>query len=461
MNILEMLKTSEKTALIQGGTRVTYSQLLDMGLGFGGALRRAGIGKGQHVLVFLPLSIQLYKAMIGAWSIGAIPIFIDYSRGAKFVDESIKRLAPDIIVHDGVTGIIRLGYPKMRKIKALHIKRTGEAVDVQRLDSDHPAILTFTSGSTGLPKIASRSHGFLINQYNVLRQHMDFSEKHIDLGTLPVFTLANLAAHMTTLLPDKSYRFKINAKKLAAQMERENVSRIICSPALIAKLLAHSQLPALKSAYLGGAPVYPSVLQKVGGHVDLHIVYGSTEAEPISGIRWADVTEADRQRIAQGGGLPVGKVVPQVECEIEPDGEIIVSGDTVLKGYLGGIGDNDNKLHRDGKIWHKTGDAGYFDDEGRLWLLGRVSQAIHDEHGTLYPFCAECILDVNLGARGAIVVRNGRRAIVVEGTAARTADLLELLKPLHIAEVITVKKIPMDKRHDAKIDYGRLHEMIL
>jgi len=454
-----MLKASDKIALIQGKQRVTYAELLKMGLGFGDVLRRAGgISHGQHVLVFVPLSIQLYKAMIGAWSIGAIPIFIDYSRGAAFVNDSIKRLTPDIIVHDGITGIIRRNYAEMRKIRALHVKQTGETVDIAQLDADHAAILTFTSGSTGAPKIAARSHGFLINQYNVLRQHVDFNENHIDLGTLPVFTLANMASHMTTLLPDRGYRSKIKPRKLAAQMEHEGVSRVICSPALISQLLEHSKLPALRQAYLGGAPVYPSVLSKVGSHIDLHIVYGSTEAEPISGVRWADVTDEGKQRIAQGAGLPVGRVVPQVECQIEPSGEIIVSGDTVLKGYLGGIGDADNKLHRDGKIWHRTGDAGYFDDEGRLWLLGRVSQAIHDAHGTLYPFCAECILDAHLGIRGAIIARNNQRTIVVEESTAK-ADLLEILAPLHITDVITVKKLPMDKRHGAKIDYGKLLEM--
>ena len=460
MNILELLKPSGKTALIQGNKRVTYSELLDSGLRFGGCLRDKGVKAGSHVLVFVPLSIELYTAMIGAWSIGASAIFIDYSRGSQFVNDSIARLKPDIIVCDNITGLIRLMYAKMRRIKTTKIKSYGEPIPIEKVSPEHPAILTFTSGTTGVPKIAVRTHGFLINQYNVLCSHIDFNENHVDLGTLPVFTLANLAANMTTLLPDKSYKSKINAAKLANQINRESVTRAICSPALMAKLLKHSNMPNLKSAYLGGGPVYPSILKKIRNNVDLHIVYGSTEAEPISSVKWAEVSAEDRQKIANGEGLLVGKIAPQVECKIGENQEILVTGETVLKGYLGGIGDDENKIHDGNTIWHKTGDAGYIDSQGRLWLLGRVNQTIHDEWGTLYPFCVECILDSHFGIRGTIILHKGERVVVIEMGSASRDEVRKVLKSQEISRIIEVKKIPMDKRHGAKVDYDKLKKMI-
>ena len=460
MNILELLKSSEKTALIQNGRRITYAQLLARGLSFGGRLRREGVGSGSFVLVFLPLSIELYTAMIGVWSVGAASIFIDFSRGSKFVSESIDRLKPDVMVCDNVTGLVRGFYPKMRSIKAVNIKSTGQATVIQKVDPDHPAILTFTSGSTGLPKVAVRTHGFLINQYHLLREHIDFDENHIDLGTLPVFTLANLAANMTTLLPPKSYRSKTNAKRLAKEMVCEQVTRAICSPALLASLLAHSDLPDLKAAYLGGGPVYPSILERVRRDVDLHIVYGSTEAEPIASIRWLDISEEDRRKIASGAGLLVGKVVPQVACKIGEGKEILVSGQTVLEGYLGGIGDSENKIRDGEQVWHRTGDAGYFDNKGRLWLLGRVSQAIRDGAGELYPFCVECVLDARFGIRGAVIEKDGARLLAIEQGAVSAEQVLEAIAPFKIARIVTVKKIPMDKRHGAKIDCEKLRGLI-
>ncbi|MDR2913334.1 MAG: AMP-binding protein [Tannerella sp.] len=459
-NILELLKSSNKIALIQGKKRISYEALLDRGVRFGGRLRREGIGAGQYVLVFVPLSIELYTAMIGAWSIGAVPIFIDFSRGAKFVNDSIRRLRPDMIICDPITGFVRNIYAQMRRIKMLKINQSDQPVDIVKLKAGHPAILTFTSGSTGIPKVAVRTHEFLVNQYNALTAYLDFDENHVDLGTLPVFTLANLASNMTTLLPDKNYLSKINARRLSAKMDSERVTRAICSPALMERLLAYSSLPSLKCAYLGGGPVYPRLLEKIRKSVDIRIVYGSTEAEPIASVRWIDVSPEDRQKIAAGAGLLVGDVVPEVACRISAEKEILVSGRTVLQGYLDGIGDKENKIRDGAVVWHRTGDAGYIDEQGRLWLLGRVSQAIHDGKGTLYPFCIECVLDAHFGIRGAILSHKGERIVVIEEGITNPDDVLNRLKPFHIMSVIAIKKIPMDKRHGAKIDYRRLLETL-
>lgn len=456
MNILELLKPSAKIALIQGRRRLSYSGLLESGLRFGGRLRSEGVKAGSYVLILVPLSIELYKAMIGAWSIGAAAIFIDFSRGSKFVSGSIERLKPDVIVCDNITGIVRCLYPGLRRVKTININSHGEPVAVEKTGAEQPAILTFTSGTTGIPKIAVRTHGFLINQYNVLCRHIDFDENHIDLGTLPVFTLASLAANITVLLPDKNYMSKINAAKLADKTDSEGVTRIICSPALMANLIKHSSLPYLKSAYLGGGPVYPGILEKIRKDVDLHIVYGSTEAEPISSIRWADVTAKDRQKIAAGEGLLAGKIVPQIQCKTDSSNEILVSGETVLKGYFDGIGDSENKIRDGNNIWHRTGDAGYIDSQGRLWLLGRVSQAIYDKAGTLYPFCVECVLDAHFGIRGAVLAKNGKRIVVIEKNAANPDKVLKVLAQHHVSHIVEVKKLPMDKRHGAKIDYDKL-----
>ena len=96
----------------------------------------------------------------------------------------------------------------------------------------------------------------------------------------------------------------------------------------------------------------------------------------------------------------------------------------------------------------------------RKAVLGRVSQAIHDDNGVLYPFCVECILDAHYGIRGAILVKNGKRIVVIEKGAVDCEDVLCELRPQHIAQVVEVKKIPMDKRHGAKVDYDRLKFMI-
>jgi len=406
MNIIELLKPSDKIALIQGNRQISYAKLLERGLKYGERLRRKGIGAGKCVRLFKPLSIELYIALIGIWSIRAVPAF-SWSR------LKIDKLEP--------------------------------------IDGETPAILTCTSGSTGVPKIAVRTHEFLIRQYNVLCEHLDFDENHIDFGTLPVFTLANLAAGMTTILPNKSYR----GIKLPNNLDK--ITRAICSPATFQQMMEKSDLPNLKQIYLGGAPVYPSLLERIPESVDTYVVYGSTEAEPIAKIKWNDVSNDDKAKIASGAGLLVGEIVSQIELRINDDSEIIVSGETVLKGYLDGVGDKENKIREDDKVWHRTGDVGYVDELGRLWLTGRVSQVIHDDLGTLSPFSVECVLDAHFGIRGAALMHDEKRTVVID----KDVDVADVLKSLGIEQVIKIKKLPMDKRHSAKIDYAKLRKKLM
>jgi hypothetical protein len=149
-----------------------------------------------------------------------------------------------------------------------------------------------------------------------------------------------------------------------------------------------------------------------------------------------------------------------IECKIIQDNEIIVSGDTVLKGYLDGIGDKENKIHEGDKIWHRTGDAGYIDEQGRLWLLGRVSQRIEDEHSVLYPFSVECILDIKFGIRGVVIQKDGKRVLVIDDKTVNEKDVIDELSGQRIIKVIRIKKIPMDKRHNVKVEYDKLLKIL-
>jgi acyl-CoA synthetase (AMP-forming)/AMP-acid ligase II len=211
-------------------------------------------------------------------------------------------------------------------------------------------------------------------------------------------------------------------------------------------------------------------------------VYGSTEAEPIAEIDRADVSDADRVRMRDGGGLVTGPPVPEIALRVlagpwnpEPippldapafaagcapagaPGEIVVSGAHVLSGYLGGRGDADTKFRVDGRVWHRTGDAGYLDDRGRVWLLGRCSAQVEDADGVVYPFSVECgAVHCDGVARAAFVSHEGRRLLLVEATADHALHLAGIAAALswaRLAEIRQVARVPVDRRHNAKVDY--------
>jgi acyl-CoA synthetase (AMP-forming)/AMP-acid ligase II len=146
-------------------------------------------------------------------------------------------------------------------------------------------------------------------------------------------------------------------------------------------------------------------------------------------------------------------------------GEIVVHGPHVLGGYLNGRGDEETKIRVDGEVWHRTGDAGYLDERGRLWLLGRCSARIDDAHGTLYPFAVEAATSgLPNVQRVALVERGGKRVLAVEPRdptqPVDEAQLRAAVAWAHISEIEPLRRIPVDRRHNAKVDYPALRRWL-
>jgi acyl-CoA synthetase (AMP-forming)/AMP-acid ligase II len=250
-------------------------------------------------------------------------------------------------------------------------------------------------------------------------------------------------------------------------------------------------LRAMRKIFTGGAPVFPSLLSDLRTHArdaQVEAVFGSTEAEPIAHIEEREISGGDRAAMLAGKGLLAGKPVSEIQLRILRDrwgtplgsltarefaaaisplgdaGEIVVSGGHVLPGYLHGHGNDETKFHVDGTVWHRTGDAGWLDASGRLWLLGRCSAKIDRGDTTLWPFAVECAAR-NLPAvmRAALVEIKGRCILAVATSKTHPSVLDQLRERLawaNLDEIRPVSRIPVDKRHNAKIDYPALRAML-
>jgi acyl-CoA synthetase (AMP-forming)/AMP-acid ligase II len=229
-------------------------------------------------------------------------------------------------------------------------------------------------------------------------------------------------------------------------------------------------------------------------NAELVAVYGSTEAEPIAHITQTDFTPSDFQAMQQGHGLLAGRPVPEIKLAILPDtvgqplapfteadfveaqlpphcpgeiivaGEIVVAGDHVQKRYLWGD-DGMIKFTVDGTIWHRTGDAGYLDRDGRLWLLGRCAARITNGERVRYPFGLEAAAMASAGVeRAAFVEVDGQHVLAIQAQpevwAAIREDLQTALAGMEVDRLQQVDAIPMDTRHQSKVLYGELQELI-
>ncbi|MFP4145082.1 MAG: AMP-binding protein [Phycisphaeraceae bacterium] len=523
MNVADLLleqaaRRGDAAAIIEsrrGRDRaVSYRELVDRSARAATMLHDAGLRPGDRVLVLAGMSAELYVVLLTLFRLGLVATFLDPSAGRAHVARCCEIARPAAMIGAPRAHLLRLLCPQLRRIprqftigrwlpgvvKWGRIAHHGPRRQVEPVSPDAPALLTFTSGSTGEPKAAVRSHGFLGAQHTALAEALELEGGQIDLATLPIFALANLASGLTTVIPDCDLRSpgRIEPGPVLRQIARLEPRRCVASPAFLERLLdarevAEGSLASFERIFTGGAPVFPDLLERLQAAAPaarVEAVYGSTEAEPIAEVAWDSVAEGDRQAMRRGQGLLAGRPVEQVDLAILPSrwgepippltpetfermhlqpgeaGEIVVAGEHVLPGYLGGRGDEETKFRVGATVWHRTGDSGYLDSQGRLWLLGRAGAIIRDERGELHPLSVECAARELPGVRlAALLAHQGQRVLVVEpaeasGTRCDPEAIRDGLAWAQLDRVLEVKRIPLDRRHNAKVDYPRLRALV-
>jgi acyl-CoA synthetase (AMP-forming)/AMP-acid ligase II len=507
----------EQPAIIdsyRGRTRTTTFAALERQASQAAALLwDAGLRPGDAVLVLQPMSLELYVALIALFRSGMTAMFVDPSAGVAKIERCCAFARPRAFIGSPRAHLLRLLSPALRRIPcqfavgasvpgAIPWRRAAALTprdEIVACGPDTPALLTFTSGSTGAPKAMLRSHRFLLAQHRVLERNFLAVPGGVSLTALPVFVLADLASGTTSLLPPGNLRApgRIDPAPVVAQILRYRPDRAAASPAFWERVASYCRehdlvLPSPQAIHTGGGPVFPRLLDDLHAcapRAEIVAVYGSTEAEPIAHVARGAFLPDDIPAMRGGAGLLAGRPIPEIRLRILPDrwgtplgpyssadfarqclppgqpGEIVVSGEHVASGYVGGVGDEETKLRVDGTVWHRTGDAGYLDGAGRLWLLGRCAARIQDADGTLYPFAVECAASASRAVRrSALIAHQGRRRLLVEPARWLHADdLRELRASLSWAslDAITLRPhIPVDRRHNTKIDYAALKHML-
>jgi olefin beta-lactone synthetase len=468
-------------------------------------LEARGVAPGDPVLLFVPMSIDLYVVLLAVLHLGACAVFVDAWADRTQLDQAVRAARPRVFVGSPRAHLLRLASPALRAIPRsfvvggawplARLARAGNTRAPAEVSVEAPALVTFTTGSTGTPKAAVRSHGFLWAQHLALQDHLALRDDDVDLPTLPVFVLNNLAVGCTTVLPDFDPRrpADIDPATIHRQMTTEHVTTTSGSPAFYERLASwyreQQKRLELRALFTGGAPVLPPLARLLTETVtgEVHVVYGSTEAEPISGIE----ARAMLTGIEQGGeGLCVGRPVERIrvrlvrpsdapialgvagwrEWDVAPGevGEIVVSGEHVLKGYVGDPRADLASKIRDGEwVWHRTGDAGRLDDEGGLWLMGRVGRRVVRGGVVWWGLPAEVRALGVEGVRHAAYLgrpdpRLGQRAALCVETGSDRLDatlrqrLVDAVAPHPVDDLQAFALIPRDPRHRSKTDTDAL-----
>lgn len=489
MFIETALKQKDKPAIIHRHERISYIELLHNAKKRAAQLSSQNINPGDSVIVYIPMSIELYESLIALLWIGAIPVFID-----SWADQS--RISHCITECD-IVGAISI--PKLKILKPFisglkpipkwfSHKKSKVGINHPPIGApDDSAIITFTTGSTGKPKGAIRSQAFLKTQFKALSDVIPAAPESTTLVSLPIVLLMNLVAGSTSVIFESSSRWKnLLRPTLKGIISRHSVSRIIASPALLTEMAHTGKHTAIQEIFTGGGPVFPNEAQAYIAsfpNATHTIIYGSTEAEPVSHISAHELLEHSKQ------GICVGHLSESLEAQIIPfsykegygqtilkhdfenlyltdhqPGEIIIAGPQVLDTYTNQDYLLKTKLNVEGKLWHILGDAGFRDRDGRLHLLGRSSERIETKNGVvIFPFTfkmksqeIEHLKDVAaLNLKSEFLIAAVADTVHHQYVLERLTELWPDVKKVHF-----VKAIPKDSRHQTKVDMDGLKKLI-
>lgn len=466
-------------------------------------LHQAGLQPGDRTLVMVRQGLPLIAVVFALFKLGAVPVVIDPGMGLQSFLRCVRHTEPRALVGIPVARLLsRLFVPTFRSVQlrvavpSNPLKRLGGGAatfpTIERQPGDLAALL-FTSGSTGAPKGVCYQHGQFLAQVEMIRQAYDIRPGEIDFPMLPIFALFNPALGMTTVVPemDPSRPAQADPARLVQALRQEGVTNSFGSPTLWGRIIAYCaerniSLPTMRRVLCAGAPV-PDALweqsQQVLTQGILHSPYGATECLPVSTL-----SAAERPALVPGDGACVGRPLPGVEVRILPPrngpltadalaqalpagerGEIVVSSPTVTESYFRAEGPTRlAKVTCDNRCWHRMGDIGYLDAEGRLWFCGRNVERVTTPAAVLDT---EPVEQVFRGAAGVVrcaligLGEAGRQipALVVEAPGELDAGAWRALATAlrergrahahtrDIARFYLRDQFPVDVRHNAKI----------
>ena len=498
---------------------------------------------GDRVALLIRPGLDLTAAVYACWRVGASIVVADAGLGLRRMVDALRSADPDhlIAIPAGLAAAGAFRLPGQRLVagqlpeqlrKLLkadhtlteltenHLRGRPAAADDGQLrtsvsEDDAEAAVLFTSGATGPPKGVVYRHRQLRAQLELVRSVCDVRPGDRLVAAFAPFALYGPALGIGSAVPamDVTKPGTLTAAALAEAAATIEATLVFASPAALRNVaatageLSDSQRAALGRVRLvlsAGAPVPLPLLRSVQELLpaaELHTPYGMTEAMPVTDISLGEIVEA-----GPGNGVCVGRSLPGVKVKISPldtlgrasgeltdatelVGELCVAAPHIKDRYDRLWVTEADSARNHG--WHRTGDVGHIDQEGRLWVEGRLVHVVTTSDGPVTPVGVEQRIEaldeitaaalVGVGPVGtqqpvAIVTmrstRANRRSSLAGRLTARRANhramssgvladqgltvAVRAAAGIPLAAVLVVDALPVDIRHASKVDRTRL-----
>jgi long-chain acyl-CoA synthetase len=491
MNLARVLEQAasthaERPALLLDGGVVTYEELERQAAAVTELLRGREVAAGDRVALTLPNGTAFVAAYFGALRLGAIVVPLNVLLRAREIAERLARSTPRVLVLDADrereagSAAREHGVEPVRLDAPIEVPADPTAPPVERDDGD-TAVLLFTSGTSGPPKGAMLTHGGVRAAARNAADALDLHEDDVMLGAAPFsHVLGQSTGIVSTFLAGGAIAVvpRFEAAETLRFMTDTGTTILLGVPAMCITLCEAARtspaLPPVRVAHVGGAPVPAEVArtfeQVFGGEV--REGYGLTE---LSGI--ATTYRPGEERRPGSVGRPLGGTELRI-VSLDGDplpanevGEVQLRGPSVVPGYWRDEEATHAALSPDG--WLSTGDLGFVDADGYLYLVDRKKELIIRGGYNVYPREVEEVLYAHPDVLEAAVVgvphdvlgEEVLAAVVPRPAAAPSAEAIQdfvrervaaYKYPRHVVFVDTLPKGPTGKILKRELDPRRL-----
>ena len=501
----------------------TYRELSADAEAVAPGLREMGIAERTRIVFMAPPSYEACVVGVALTRVGAVSVWIDTAVGYLNITERLGRVGIEAFFGIPVAHLGRLffgwgprnlrklivtgkpGFPGARTVKSLRRSAPADPPPPQ-VSPDDPAAILYTTGSTGPAKPALYKQKNFCRLFRQAHHSWRFNPEQeipVDFAVFPAFLFIPISAGGTMVVPPINFVTQgpgdVDPRALIEVINDCGVKSMFGSPVLLENMGRYAvdegiKTPSLKRIVGAGdvikAPAKKLLLQMMEAEGAVFANYGATEAMPTTEMCARETLRETWQKTALGGGICVGRPLPGVELRIISivDGPVkaMEQAEELGRGEIGEIlvrskqisplyyreeeSTMKNKIaDSSGDAWHRYGDAGYIDEQGRLWVCGRVGHRVKTAQGPLFPLICESIFETHPKIRRCGLVgvpgEEGETPVIcvelepglhfVDRSALR-AELLALAAKHEatgcIKHILFKRALPVDPRHNSKIE---------
>jgi len=390
----------DAVALVTPQSNLTYRDYYICVLQTAAKLERINLKRGEPLAVIADNQLEAIVLIMALWEIGAVAVPISPRFPVEQMVRSLKHINCSRLVVAEPAEFDPLDMYLLNEIVASENDENSAAIQPSRdflLDQD--ATILFTSGTTKLPKAVLHSIGN--HYYSALgaNENIPFVPGDCWLLSLPLYHVGGLAILVRALVGGGAVVIADLKEFLPDTFRSFDISHLSLVPTQLYRMMQDdelvSRLQKLKAILIGGSDIPPALIQQaIRQRLPIHTTYGSTEM--------SSQTTTTRLNESPEKLLTAGRLLNHRKLKIAGDGEILVRGKTLFKGYVAANGTVASPVDAAG--WFATGDIGSLDVNGYLTVLGRKDNMFISGGENICPEEIETHLQRFPGVINAIVV---------------------------------------------------------